>query len=492
MSSCQKNLVNTNISGISGENYHKRKLESLKKGDLIPHIGVTPRKLDLFKEDLPLQFDESPRSPVIFRTPYKEEIQEDLSEDEVICKNLSFDEDFTKQSQERPSTPPRMTQSLSQNVDFSSPKTVPVRLSVDKIHVNPFSPGRNLLHGSFLEESPRELPQKKIRHEVTPVSSDTQSQSEPEEIIGYFSRYLNDFRELTILGEGSFGKVTKCINLIDGLEYAIKKTNKEITGEKEEETILKEVHALATLVDNPYIVRYYSSWIEEKRIFIQLELCEGGSLYKKIGDTFIEKDLIRIIRQIGFAINQMHSHNLLHLDIKPENIYIKNGQYRLGDLGLVSSTLNYEECLSEGDARYLAPEVLSEENPGDPKKIDIFALGCSVYELASRDYLDPQGIEWNKIRRGEISLSNYSKDFENFIKKMMNPNPKLRPTALEIITDPLIQCKELRPHEYEVQINNLKSIITKQESTQEFLKETIQKKDDEIKRLKDQLKKLQQ
>lgn len=472
-------------------------MESLKKGDpiVVPQIQVTPRKLDLFKEDLdmghlPLQFEGSPKSPEIFKTPYKEEIEED---EENISRNLSFEEEIFKQSQERPSTPPRLTQSMSQNMSqnldtFSSPKSVPVRLSVDKVHYNPFSPSRNVLHGSFLEESPRELPQKK--HKATPVS-DTQS-SEPEEIIGYFSRYLNDFREVSVLGEGSFGRVTKCINLIDGLEYAVKRTCKEIGGEKEEEAILKEVHALATLVDNPYIVRYYSSWIEDKRIFIQLELCEGGSLYKRIGEVFTEKELLVIIRQIGFAINQMHSHNLLHLDIKPENIYIKNAQFRLGDLGLVSSTLNYEECLSEGDARYLAPEVLREENPQDPKKIDIFALGCSIFELANREFLQPQGIEWNAIRQGKFTLSNYSKEFEDFIKKMMNPNPKLRPSALEIITDPLVQCKELRPHEYELQINNLKSIIIKHELNQEFFIETINKKDEEIKKLKDQLKKLQQ
>ena len=75
----------------------------------------------------------------------------------------------------------------------------------------------------------------------------------------------------------------------------------------------------------------------------------------------------------------------MHLDIKPDNILMNGDEYKLGDLGLsrIAKRSKGEEVI-EGDARYLAWEILNEssiENLPDLTKADIFSLGISLYEL---------------------------------------------------------------------------------------------------------------
>jgi serine/threonine protein kinase len=100
------------------------------------------------------------------------------------------------------------------------------------------------------------------------------------------SRYMLDFEEEFLVGEGSFSKVVCARNRIDGLQYAIKKLNKKAGSDNIQRRLTKEVCALAVLQGCPQIVRYYSCWIDEdKRIFIQTELCYFGNLDMFITDT---------------------------------------------------------------------------------------------------------------------------------------------------------------------------------------------------------------
>lgn|SRR5690606_35857413 len=112
----------------------------------------------------------------------------------------------------------------------------------------------------------------------------------------------------------------------------------------------------------------------------------------------------------------MHSNGLVHMDIKPENIYItSHGKYKIGDMGLVSSTLNRDN-LSEGDSRYLAPELLEDPEKLQLEKCDIFALGATLYELARQSPLPPNGTEWHEIRNGKLQSIPFSEEFVKLLK----------------------------------------------------------------------------
>lgn len=97
--------------------------------------------------------------------------------------------------------------------------------------------------------------------------------------------------------------------------------------------------------------------------------------------TIRDYEIRKIFRDISKALYALHSNNLVHLDIKPENILESDGNYKLGDFGLsrIAFISSYED-FDEGDARYLAPEILNVHDL-EVTKADIFSLGLTLYEI---------------------------------------------------------------------------------------------------------------
>ena len=119
-----------------------------------------------------------------------------------------------------------------------------------------------------------------------------------------------------------------------------------------------------------------------------MEYCESSVkdvyLQTKKDDKFIPEDKLKeILRQALIGLKCMHEHNMVHLDIKPDNLLMKDGEVKVADLGLCRITrIKRWTDLDEGDSRYLAKEVLN-YNPGiDLKKSDIYSLGMSIFQGA--------------------------------------------------------------------------------------------------------------
>lgn len=91
---------------------------------------------------------------------------------------------------------------------------------------------------------------------------------------------------------------------------------------------MNEVFAHSALIKHKHVVRYYNSWVENGRVYIQNEYCEGGSLAAKIQEfrqtakRFTEAELKRILLHLSKGLDYIHSKLLVHLDVKPENIFI--------------------------------------------------------------------------------------------------------------------------------------------------------------------------
>ncbi|KAL7198916.1 hypothetical protein ACSBR2_021249 [Camellia fascicularis] len=250
------------------------------------------------------------------------------------------------------------------------------------------------------------------------------------------SRYWTDFQEIEQIGNGNFSCVFKVLKRIDGCFYAVKKSTRLLHQDTERRKALMEVQALAALGFHENIVGYYSSWFENEQLFIQMELCDHSLSIRKPSKLSTEGEVLEIIYQIAKALQFIHEKGIAHLDVKPDNIYIKNGVYKLGDFGcatLLDSTLPIEE----GDARYMPQEILN-DNYDHLDKVDIFSLGAAIYELISGSALPESRHLSLNLREGKLPLlPGHSVQFQNLLKAMIDPEPVQRPSAKELVKNPI-------------------------------------------------------
>ena len=251
-----------------------------------------------------------------------------------------------------------------------------VHLPIKQISLIPIP--RNSSHANINPFSPKQS--KRGKGECSPiVLSDTPvKRKRPSLSKMSIKRYASEFLELKQLASGSFGQVKLARHRLDGVDYAVKISKKHLrAGSHEEKKALNEVFAHATLNNHKHVVRYYNSWVEDGQVYIQNEFCQGGSLSKKIqekrvsGQNFSEEDLKKILKHVLKGLQYIHSNDLAHLDIKPENIFIsiedtdehenslEDFDYKIGDLGHIISVEGEVLSPEEGDCRYMAPEFLA-------------------------------------------------------------------------------------------------------------------------------------
>lgn len=256
------------------------------------------------------------------------------------------------------------------------------------------------------------------------------------------SRFNEDFEIIRTIGNGSFGTVYKCRSRLDGCLYAVKAAKQRARGTTDRERMLKEVTALAELSDTReigafHILRYHQAWMEDQnRLHIVTELCTSTLQDEMWNGTFkgvqgVNRQYI-LLREMLLALRLIHQHKLVHLDIKPENIFVKDGRFLLGDFGLVNKATVRGE-VEEGDCRYMCLDLWS-GNHRDLTKCDIFSLGITIYEIVINKSLPSDGQEWQDLRAGKLApMAGAPLALQQIIQQMMYPNGSERPTAAELL-----------------------------------------------------------
>ncbi|XP_058802437.1 LOW QUALITY PROTEIN: wee1-like protein kinase 1-A [Phymastichus coffea] len=142
------------------------------------------------------------------------------------------------------------------------------------------------------------------------------------------TRDKHEFHELNLIGSGEFGSVYRCINRLDGRVYAIKRSRRLLESNHAQRRAKNEVHTNAVLNNRLNDVRYYSAWVEDNRMNIQQEYCNGGNLAassKTRSDNdkwFMEEEVCRILLDIAKGLWYIRGSKLAHMDIKPKNILL--------------------------------------------------------------------------------------------------------------------------------------------------------------------------
>ncbi|XP_061540126.1 serine/threonine-protein kinase Nek1 isoform X2 [Phycodurus eques] len=261
---------------------------------------------------------------------------------------------------------------------------------------------------------------------------------------------MDKYERVKKIGEGSFGKAVLVQAKKDGHQYVIKEVSISGMSDKERQESRKEVAVLANM-SHPNIVQYKESFEEGGCLYIVMDYCEGGDLFKKInsqrGTLFSEEQILDWFVQICLALKHIHDRKILHRDIKSQNIFLtKDGTVQLGDFGIarvLNSTVELARtCI--GTPYYLSPEIC--ENKPYNNKSDIWALGCVLYEMCTLKHAFEAGNMKNlvlKIIRGSyhpVSV-HYSQELRSLLGQLFKHNPRERPSVSSVLDKPFLSFR---------------------------------------------------
>ncbi|KAM4017345.1 serine/threonine-protein kinase Nek11-like isoform 2-T2 [Anomaloglossus baeobatrachus] len=199
---------------------------------------------------------------------------------------------------------------------------------------------------------------------------------------------------------------------------------------------------------HPFIVQFFTSFLEKKDFCIVTEYCEGGDLdcyiqrQKDEGEDLTEGHVMEWFIQLLLGVNYLHERLVMHRDLKTKNIFLKDGILKIGDFG-VSRILVPSDMATTitGTASYMSPELFS--NTGYNTKCDIWSLGCILYEMCSltRAFDCPKWIKLVSLIVNGPSPTlplKYSAALNDILQRMLRKEPALRPSANEILQFPYV------------------------------------------------------
>ena len=265
---------------------------------------------------------------------------------------------------------------------------------------------------------------------------------------------LGDLKFFQCLGKGTYGEVYMTKKGQIKKPFATKIVHKKLlTNDKLKDSLKKEIEILIE-IKHENIVKLYEVIENKDSFFLVMELCNGGSLSKclekykeKYKKPFSEEIVQYLMKQIVTAIKYCHNRNILHRDIKPDNILIKfNSEEDINNINMLKSTV---KIIDFGFARYLPESESASTLVGSPaymdpgmlekysklkkkeksknytynEKVDIWSLGVICYEMSIGALpFNINNLEelLNDEKKGKYSLpTNLSKELVSFINGML-------------------------------------------------------------------------
>ncbi|KAJ8344743.1 hypothetical protein SKAU_G00289360 [Synaphobranchus kaupii] len=246
------------------------------------------------------------------------------------------------------------------------------------------------------------------------------------------------------LGRGKFAVVKKCIEKVTGKEHAAKFLRTRRKGENCRMDIINEIAVLESAKANPFVISLHEVYETTNEIILVLECAAGGEIFNQcVGDNddaFTEKDVIRLARQILTGVAWLHHNNVVHLDLKPQNVLLTSsrplGDIRIVDFGLSRRMDNVKEVREIlGTPEYVAPEILNYEPLSTAT--DMWSIGVLTYIMLTGEspFLGDKKQE-TYLNVSQVNVDYSQEVFEgvsslaiDFIKSLLIKNPRQRATA---------------------------------------------------------------
>ena len=291
------------------------------------------------------------------------------------------------------------------------------------------------------------------------------------------------------LGQGAFAKVNLGLNVLTGRVVAIKSFKKK--AEEKFNIKMKKIQYETELMkrfNHKNITKILEVFHDEEYMLIIMEYINGENLFSfvKKRRKLSEKLAKFLFRQIILGIEHIHSKNVVHRDIKLENIMIDfNNTIKICDFGIGKVLKSEDELLYDkcGTPMYMAPEIiLSNENDGYKGfPVDIWSSGITLYIMLSGTL--PFNLKSKNNKKENISfngnkrynntylqnqiisvkpreIENISEEAKDLLKGILNKNPEKRLTCNQILNHPWLKnAKNLDLFD----INNKNNLFTKAE-----------------------------
>ncbi|KAG2439835.1 hypothetical protein HYH02_010468 [Chlamydomonas schloesseri] len=267
-------------------------------------------------------------------------------------------------------------------------------------------------------------------------------------------RFHENYTRLTLTSYGASCKVLTAFHRVTNKKVAVKtipKSRKQL--EKQRLKVKLEIGTFRLVEDHPNAVRVLEVFEGAECYYICMECCEGGELFDHISKkqaSFTERQAAHLLRSLMLFLAHMHGKGIAHLDIKPENIMFDsegaNGVLKVLDFGSSVFVQPNETVRNAfGTVRYASPEMA---NDVCGQKADIWSAGVVMYILLSgrAPFLKGNDVDTLNLIKSSPRVkfagdrwAGISQAAKDCIKALLEPNPRLRPSAVAVLNMPWLK-----------------------------------------------------
>lgn len=261
------------------------------------------------------------------------------------------------------------------------------------------------------------------------------------------------------LGRGEFGITYLCTDRETGENFACKSiSKKKLRTAVDIEDVRREVEIMKHMPQHPNLVTLKDTYEDDTAVHLVMELCEGGELFDRIvaRGHYTERAAAAVTKTIVEVVQICHEYGVMHRDLKPENFLFgnkkENAPLKAIDFGL-SVFFKPGERFTEivGSPYYMAPEVLK-RNYGP--EVDVWSAGVILYILlcgvppfwAETEQGVAQAIIRSVIDFKRDPWPKVSENAKDLVRKMLDPDPKRRLTAQQVLDHPWLQNAKKAPN----------------------------------------------
>ncbi len=248
--------------------------------------------------------------------------------------------------------------------------------------------------------------------------------------------YRNLFDFLFVIGKGGFGKVWRVRYKKTQEIFALKEMSKKKILDKKSEYSINNERVFLSKLRHPFLVNMHYAFQDKDNLYLVIDILNGGDLrfhcsrYRK----FSEEQTRFFIACMVHALSYVHENNVIHRDVKPENLILDDkGYVHLTDFGIAKENKGDNSSETSGTPGYMSPEVIL--GIGHSFSVDYYAIGVIGFEFMTgkRPYIGKTRREIKeqmfkkqaRINKNKLEKE-WSLDSMDFINRLIERKPELR------------------------------------------------------------------